>query len=185
MQPASRLIFSGSIEALLKAARGRVSPATEGKLRAMGFGFERKLEPAYPAEKWAEAVHLVSAELFPNEPLDTQHNKLGRLTVKQFADTVMGKAMFTAAKVFGARRSLQRMTHNLRTGANFIETRFTEIDPQTHELWISDVSGVPGFYAGLVEAGGDFLEGWITEMRIKQRDGASCLYELKGATPKK
>ncbi len=115
MSTGSRLIFSGSVEALLKAARGRVSPATEGKLKSMGFGFERKLEPAYPAEKWAEAVHLVSAELFPNDPVDIQHNKLGRLTVKQFADTVMGKAMFTAAKVFGARRSLQRMTHNLRT----------------------------------------------------------------------
>jgi len=38
--------------------------------------------------------------------------------------------------------------------------------------------------AGLVEAGRDFLEGWVNEMRIKQREGASCLYELKSG-PKK
>src|SRR5688572_31217171 len=48
----------------------------------------------------------------------------------------------------GVTRSLQRMTNNLRTGANFIETKFTTLDERTHELWISDVSDVPGFYAG-------------------------------------
>jgi uncharacterized protein (TIGR02265 family) len=179
-----RLIFGNAMESLLKASKGRVSQATVEHLKRMGVSYERRLEPAYPADTWAEAVRLISADLFPAERGDSQHNRLGRLTVKQFADTVMGKAMFTAAKVFGVRRSLQRMTHNLRTGANFIETRFTEVDPLTHELWISDVSGVPGFYSGLVEAGGDFLEGWVTEMRIKQRDGAACTYELRSAAKK-
>lgn len=181
---ADRLIFSNTIEPMLKVSKGKVAAATEQRLRALGLHFDRKLEPAYPADSWAEAVRLISADLFPGEPPDVQHNKLGQLTVRLFADSVMGKAMFTAAKVFGARRSLARMTHNFRTGANFIETRFTELDPYTHELWINDVSGVPGFYAGLVEAGRDFLEGWVSEMRIKQRDGASCLYELKSG-PKK
>jgi uncharacterized protein (TIGR02265 family) len=178
-----RLIFSSSVEALLKAASGKITKDTDAKLRRMGMALDRKLEPAYPAMHWAEAVRLIGAELFPSDPPDTQHNKLARLTVKSFADTVMGKAMFTAARVFGARRSLQRMTHNLRTGANFIETRFTEIDATTHELWISDVSGVPGFYAGLVEAGAEFMEGWVQEMRVKRMDGPGCLYELKSAPP--
>ncbi len=181
---ADRLIFSNTIEPMLKVSKGKVSAATEQRLKALGLHFDRKLEPAYPADSWAEAVRLISNDLFPGEQPDVQHNRLGQLTVRLFADTVMGKAMFTAAKVFGARRSLARMTHNFRTGANFIETRFTELDPHTHELWINDVSGVPGFYSGLVEAGRDFLEGWVNEMRIKQREGASCLYELKSG-PKK
>lgn len=176
---AERLIFSNAIESLLKATRGKVSAATVERLKKLGFSWDKKLEPAYPAERWADAVRALAEDLYPGVPPDEQHNKLGRLTVMAFADTVMGKAMFTAAKVFGARRSLMRMTHNLRTGSNFIETRFTELDPHTHELWISDVSGVPGFYAGLVEAGADVLPGWVNEMRIKQRDGAGCLYELR------
>ncbi|MBL8921288.1 MAG: DUF2378 family protein [Myxococcaceae bacterium] len=180
-----RLIFGNAVESLLKATRGRVSAATVEKLAKLGFSYDKKLEPAYPADKWAEAVRALSSELYPGEPPDVQHNKLGRLSVMQFADTVMGKAMFTAAKVFGARRSLMRMTHNLRTGSNFIETRFTEVDAHTHELWISDVSGVPGFYAGMVEAGAEVLPGWVNEMRIKQRDGAGCLYELKSTQSKK
>ncbi len=183
--PNERLVFGNVMESLLKASKGRVSAGVVDRLKKLGISYERKLEPAYPADHWAEAVRIIAADLFPNEPPDAQHNKLGRLSVKLFAETVMGKAMFTAAKVFGTRRSLQRMTHNFRTGANFIETRFTELDPHTHELWISDVSGVPGFYAGMVEAGGDFFEGWVQEMRIKQREGASCLYELKSHPPKK
>src|SRR5688572_26154973 len=79
----------------------------------------------------------------------------------------------------GVTRSLQRMTNNLRTGANFIETRFVTLDERTHELWISDVSGVPGFYAGLIEAGADYIAGWTDEMRIKERDGEACVYTLR------
>lgn len=180
-----RLVFGNVVESLLKASKGRVSEPALERLKRLGISYDRKLEPAYPADTWAEAVRVIAADLFPNEAPDTQHNKLGRLSVKLFAETVMGKAMFTAAKVFGTRRSLQRMTHNFRTGANFIETRFTELDPLTHELWISDVSGVPGFYAGMVEAGGDFFEGWVQEMRIKTREGPACLYELKSTPPRK
>lgn len=174
----TRLIFSSSVEALLKASRGRVTSTAVQELGRLGLPVEGRLEPAYPAETWASAVRLIGADLFPTEPLDTQHNKLARLTVRQFAETVMGRAMFTAARVFGARRSLQRMTHNLRTGANFIETRFTELSPTLQELWINDVSGVPGFYAGLIEVGRDYMPEWVTQVRIKDRDGPACTYQL-------
>jgi uncharacterized protein (TIGR02265 family) len=177
--PSERLIFGSSVEALLKAGVGRLSSASTAKLRQLGMGAERKLAPAYPAEDWAEAVRLIGSELFPTDAPEVQHNKLARLTVKQFSETVMGKAIFAAARVFGARRSMARLAHNLRTGANFIETRFASIDAVTDELWISDVSGVPGFYSGLVEAGSDYLEGWAYQMRIKSYEGAGCLYELK------
>ncbi len=142
----------------------------------MGAGF--KMEPAYPADDWAKAVKIIGADLHPNEQPDEQHRLVGRATVLQFADSLMGKALFAAAQVIGARRSLERMTHNLRTGANFIETRFTVIDDRTQELWINDVCDVPGFYAGLIGTGADFMQGWADQVEIKARDGASCLYSL-------
>lgn len=176
----SKLIFSGSMEALLKVVQaGRISPETQRELTAMRIGPPHKLEPAYPAENWAKAVKLISADLFPGTDLFVQHRALGMATVLQFADTFMGKAMFGAAKIIGAKRCLSRMTHNLRTGANFIETRLTQLDEKTYELWINDVTDVPGFYAGLIGAGVDFIPGWPDRMEIKQRDGAGCLYELK------
>lgn len=173
-----KLIFSSSIEALLKVAQGRIKPETQAKLAALRLGPPHKLEPAYPAEDWARAVQLIAADLFPHLEPDAQHRELGRATVLQFADTFIGKALFAAAKLVGARRSLERMTRSLRTGANFIETRFRVVDDKTQELWINDVSGVPGFYAGLICAGSEVIRGWADQMVVKERDGASCLYEL-------
>jgi uncharacterized protein (TIGR02265 family) len=179
MSASPKLIFASAIESLLITARGNVSKETEKQLQTQGLSFGAKLLPAYPAETWASAVRLIANDMSPGVPAEAQQRNLGRRTVKIFADTFMGKAMFTAAKVMGARRSLQRMTNNLRTGANFIETRFSVIDERTDELWISDVSNVPGFYAGLIEAGSDYMEGWTDEMRIKEREGPSCLYVLR------
>jgi len=175
----AKLIFSSSVEALLKASNGRIKPETQQRLSEMRMGPPHPPEPAYPAEYWAQAVKLVSADLFPDREPDLQHRQLGMATVLHFAETFMGKAMFTAAKVIGAKRSLARMTNNLRTGANFIETRFTHIDDKTHELWINDVSDVPGFYAGLIGAGAEFIPGWPDHIEVKERDGSACLYELK------
>jgi uncharacterized protein (TIGR02265 family) len=174
-----RLIFASSVEALLKAAQGAIKPDTERKLGELRMWLHKPVDPAYPADNWAAAVRVIAADLFPQESFEEQHRMLGGKTVRQFADTFMGKAMFSAAKVLGVKRSLQRMTNNLRTGANFIETRFTPIDDRTYELWISDVSGVPGFYAGLIEAGADYMPGWTDEMRIKERDGEACTYTLR------
>ncbi|MBK7857341.1 MAG: DUF2378 family protein [Archangiaceae bacterium] len=163
----------------MKAAEGSIKPDTERQLNELRMWFRKPVEPAYPAENWAQAVRLIAADLFPGESAEDQHKKLGGKTVRQFADTFMGKAMFSAAKVMGVKRSLQRMTNNLRTGANFIETRLTTLDDNNHELWISDVSEVPGFYAGLIEAGADYISGWTDEMKIKARDGVACTYTLK------
>lgn len=174
-----KLIFASSVEALLKAAEGNIKPETEKQLGELRMHFRKPVDPAYPAEHWAQAVRLVSRDMWPGESPEEQHKHLGERTVRQFAETFMGKAMFAAAKVMGVTRSLQRMTNNLRTGANFIETKLTTLDERTHELWISDVSDVPGFYAGLIEAGKDFMPGWTDEMRIKQRDGAACTYTLR------
>lgn len=177
-----KLIFSSSIEALLTVTekhRGRLSAETRSALSAMRMGPSHKLEPAYAAEDWARAVKLIGADLFPGGDAYEQQCEVGKATVLQFADTFLGKAMFAAAKVMGARRSLDRMTRNFRTGANFIETRFTVLDEKTHELWMNDVTDVPGFYAGLIGAGADAMPGWPDQVSVKKRDGAACWYELK------
>lgn len=174
-----RLIFSGSIDALMKVvALHPLSPEATKALAALRMGPGFKVEPAYPAEDWARAVKIIGADLYPLEKPDDQHRLVGRATVLQFAESLMGRAMFAAARVIGARRSLERMTHNLRTGANFIETRFTVLDERTQEFWINDVCDVPGFYAGLISAGADFMQGWSDQIEIKAREGPSCLYLL-------
>jgi uncharacterized protein (TIGR02265 family) len=174
-----KLIFGSVVESLLKTAEGNVKADTERRLAELRMFFRKPVDPAYPAEHWALAVKLIGADLYPADLYEEQHRKLGAKTVRQFADTFVGKAMFTAAKVMGVGRSLSRMTNNLRTGANFIETKLTNIDERSYELWVSDVSGVPGFYIGLIEVGADYLPGWTDQMRIKSLDGDACTYTLK------
>ncbi len=174
----SKLIFSSSVEPLIKVSWERLQPAAKQKLGALRLGPPHKLEPAYPSENWASAVKIISADLFPNLPADEQHRTLGLSTVQQFTEGVLGKAMFSAARLFGARRTLERLSHNLRSGANFIETRFTITGPDAYELWLNDVTDVPGFYAGILSAGAGKIEGWPNHIDIKHRDGASCTYSL-------
>jgi uncharacterized protein (TIGR02265 family) len=161
------------------ARRGPVTAETERQLKAMRMPIAGKLEPAYPADSWAAAVKLIGADLFPDRDADDQHRQIGERTIDQFSTGFIGKALMAAARLWGPRRSLQRLTNNLRTGANFLDTRFDHIDDKLQELWISDVSGVPGFYAGLIQAGSKYIEGWSDEVSIKQRDGDACLYQLR------
>ena len=174
-----KLIFSSSVEALLKVAAGRVTPTTQKELALLRIGPPHKLEPAYLAADWAKAVNLIGADLFPGQEPTKQRYEVGRATVMQFTEGFVGRAMLSAVKLFGARRSLQRMSHSLRSGANFLETRLTAIDERTQELWLNDASGVPHFYAGLLSAGASVIPGWPDRITVKSVDGESCVLELK------
>ncbi|MFZ5443499.1 MAG: DUF2378 family protein [Myxococcota bacterium] len=180
MGPASKLVFSSSVEPLLKVTPwDRLSSATRQQLAAMRISPSHKLEPAYPAQDWAKAVKLISGELFRGLEPDVQHRELGQATVQQFTEGFLGKAMFTAARLVGARRVLERMSHNLRSGANYLDAKLTVVDERSWELWLSDVTDVPGFYAGILSAGVGKLEGWPDRIEIKQRDGDACWYSLQ------
>ena len=173
-----KLIFETSMAALLKVAQGNVSAAAETQLNALGLHFGKKLEPAYPAELWASAVKVVAKDLFPQAEAMESHRLLALKTVDQFAETMVGKAIFAVARVMGPDRSLARMTHNFRTGANFIETKLTVIEPGVHELWLNDVSGVPGFYQGLIEGAALHTGRKPDTMSVKASDGVQCTFLL-------
>jgi uncharacterized protein (TIGR02265 family) len=176
---ASKLIFDSSVEALLKAGRGRLSPGAVAKIVALGVPLEGKLAPAYPAEAWASCVKVISEDLFPNVEAVEAQRQLAHRTVQQFAESFVGKALFSLARLMGRERTLQRMTQNFRTGANFIQTRLDTLGDGHWELWISDVSGVPGFYMGLVEAGEKASVGEPDQLRIKALEGTACTYEIR------
>ena len=174
-----KLIFSSSVEALIKVAHGKVQPTTARSLSALRIGPPHKLEPAYAAADWAKAVQLIGADLFAEQEPTRQHFEVGRATVMQFTDGMVGRAMLSAAKLFGARRSLQRMSNSLRSGANFLQSRLTVIDDKTMELWLNDASGVPHFYAGLLSAGNPVIPGWPDRITVKSQDGDACVLEMK------
>jgi uncharacterized protein (TIGR02265 family) len=119
--------FGTSFEALVARALTPMPPDVVGKLKAVGFDPTKPCQAAYPAEVWMETLRVVSETLFPCEPAEEGHRKLGRLYMEGFEKTLLGKAVFTLGHAIGPRRMLPRMTRNFRTANNFLDTDLKEL----------------------------------------------------------
>jgi uncharacterized protein (TIGR02265 family) len=126
-----------------------ISPATAAKIHALGI--KRPLEAHYPAETWAACVQLLASELFPSDS-DGQ-KRLGAARIDVFASSLRGKVTFWLARRVPREKSIERFVHGLQGGASYIETRFTRRSQTEFEAWLSDTSGVPGFFAGMLQQG--------------------------------
>lgn len=149
-----KLWFSQSIEGLFVRGVGdRMTPA----LRAQFIGIDVKnLQPGYDDAVVTRAIRLTGEVLFADKPEPEALRAMGALFMHGFAQTLMGKALVQFMKVLGPRRSLQRMERNFRTGGNYIETRFESLGEGKAQVWFNDVSGIPDFYAGIIQRGGEF-----------------------------
>lgn len=172
----TQLIFEPSIDGLLRSMRPLLTPKGISELRALGMDVHGKLQPAYPAEVWARAVKVCAADAFPSlEPFEGQR-RVAERTVDAFTEGLLGSAMFQLLRLMGPDRTIVRMTRNLRAGSNFVETRVIQLEPHHYEVWIKDVSGVPGFYMGMLECGLRHVGAKELRLEVSGRDGPSCTY---------
>ena len=151
-----KLWFSQSIEGLFVRGIGdRMTPVLRAQLLELGLDL-RNLKPAYDDAVVSRAIRLTGKALFGDQPEFDQLRATGALFMHGFSQTLMGKALVQLMKVVGPRRSLQRMERNFRTGGNYIETRFESLGEGKAHVWFNDVSGIPDFYAGIIQRGGEF-----------------------------
>ena len=147
------IVYRNTVDALLERmlVRGnRLTPHLEMKLAAIGI---RRGESAdVPQASWRKALPLVAGELFGSDVPEDAHRRLGALMLTSFAETLVGKALFTTLRVIGVRRGLERMAKNFRVGNNFTDSRLTGGTDNDVELWVSDVNAVPQYIRGLMEA---------------------------------
>lgn len=175
---ANHVIFEHIVDGLLRALRPLLSPAGEAKLRELGLDPNGKLNPAYPAQVWASAVKICAADAFPGlSPLEGQRQVAVR-TVDVFTGGMLGTAMFSLLRLLGPDRTIGRMTRNLRSGSNYVETRSTQIEPHHYEIWINDVSGVPGFYKGMLERGLDLVGAQGIRIELAEQVEPACTYRV-------
>jgi uncharacterized protein (TIGR02265 family) len=163
-----KLIFNSAVEGLIGSVRVEISPKCHTRMKQAGFDYQAKSLPAYPAELWARVVQVLGEEIYPGLAAADSHRRLALRTVEVFAQSMIGGAMFTVANLLGPDRTVRRMTRNFRTGSNFIETTCTEVSPHTFDIGFNDVSGVAGFYAGLLEGG--FLRVGAKGLTVKLND---------------
>lgn len=173
-----KLWFSHSIEGLFARGLGaRDKPELEAKLRAAGIDLN-KLEPAYPVTKVIAAARTVLPMVWPHLSEAEQHRQLGVAFMTGYAQTFLGSAMVQVMKLIGPRRTLERMQKNLRTGGNYIETRFKAVGATEVELWLSDTSGIPGMYVGIVEEGGRMVGAKNIRVQLEEEKPPECVLRV-------
>ena len=149
--PGSQLIFSQTVEGLLRAL-GPLDDAAAERFRALGLEPHAPLAPAYPVDQWLSFMKLGVELKTPELPFDEGLVLLGRSFVDAYGTTLMGKAMLMGMRLLGPRKTLERFSRNLSTGSNFFESKVTLHAPGQWALWINRVTW-PGWYFGIIGRG--------------------------------
>jgi uncharacterized protein (TIGR02265 family) len=173
------LVFDHTFEGLfLVALRGRLTAATEAKLRRAGLDLSKKLQPAYPFEVWKQCLEIVVTDLYPNLPRSEAWRKLGRAIVDGMSQRVMGRAMVRVSRLLGTRRALQRMDHILNSADNYVEARVTERSPTCIDVWINEVMGQPSYYKGILEASLVMTGAEVGQVEVISLDGFGATFRV-------
>jgi uncharacterized protein (TIGR02265 family) len=145
------VVFSHSVEGLVRAMGPALDVAAKSRLRALGLDLERPLAPAYPLPVWVEVMRFAAALVAPGKNEPDQMTELGRRFIDGYEQTLVGKAMLATLRLLGPRRTLERMSRNFRSGNNYTEAKLVAHAPTDVELWLSRVKE-PAFYAGMLQA---------------------------------
>lgn len=175
----SDVIFQHTVEGLF--AHGipeQVTPRLKDRLRTIGVDLDRRLDPAYPRSVWNQVLHITREEAFSTLTEEQGFFQLGRRTVEGYTETLLGRAAAALAKVIGPRRTLSRMSHNLRSAGNYNQTRFSELPDGGVALWVNEAILSPQFLAGIIEASARIAGAKDVRVEVAQTDDSGCTYHV-------
>ncbi len=150
MNKSERLVFSTSVEGLMKGMALEASVRAE--LRELGIDVDRPLLPAYPAELWHRALHLIAQRVHPTMSIAEAYRRMGERTVYGMEDTLLGRATLAMAKLVGPRRMLLRLPNSAKSGSNFARLEVQELSPTEFLLTSQPYMGYAEFMQGSVRA---------------------------------
>lgn len=172
--PTERVVFDHTVEGLFFKALGpRMTPAVKDKLRAIGIDLDKKLVAAYPFDTWMQALKIAADLIAPGEPDTISMFKVGEVMIAGYQQTVMGKALLGMMRVLGPKRVLGRAQHSFRSANNYTETKLTEIDERTFDLWVNHIGTYPTFTSGLLHAGVTAAGAKNAKVEVASFDGNS------------
>ena len=106
---------------------GRLTPAVQEELKQVGIDLGRPLLAAYPQAAWERGVQVVVTRLFSDLPPEQGYFQVGRLYIRGFEATLLGKAVVQLSRIIGPERTLSRMQRNQRTTANFSDLQVEKV----------------------------------------------------------
>jgi len=132
--PTEPVVFGTSIEALVeRALRGRMTPQASSGIQALGIDL-RKLRVAYDYPTWVKLQQLLVDLFYPSLPRDQAMRQLGQDYMKGLEQTLVGKAIFAMSRLSGTRKMLERMTRNVRSANNYMESELEQQPDGTYRL---------------------------------------------------
>ncbi|HYV46678.1 MAG TPA: DUF2378 family protein [Myxococcaceae bacterium] len=181
--PPPDVVFRNTVEALfLKALGSKLTMRCVERVKEAGIDLRsKKLKLFYPRETYYRCVRIVGEELFGELEEDQRMMRLGHAFMDGYEQTVIGKAMITAVRFMGPKRTLAKMTTNFRSSNNYMQTELREEKPGDVSLTLSQTSGAPGYFEAVLTRAMGFAGAKGFGIRREAYDGARCTYRITWA----
>lgn len=175
-----KLVFSHSVEAFVRAVRPVLDGAFVEQLKAVGIDTTKPLLPAYPVDVLREALLLGAKRLNPGLSQKEAFAALGRRYVEGFGETLVGRALKTAIRLIGPRRTLDRLAKQFRTANNYSESKVTHAEQGQSLLWCNDVM-YPDWYEGLITGMLEVSGAKNVKVRLSRHDAEGAFFDVEWA----
>jgi len=173
------VVFGNTVDALfLKALGTKLSMRCVERVKEAGIDLRSKLKLFYPRETYYRCVRILGEELFGELDEDGRMTRLGNAFMDGFERTLIGKAMITAVRFMGPKRTLAKMTTNFRSSNNYMQTELREERPGEVLITLSQTSGAPGYFEAVLARAMGFAGAKSCSIRREAYDGARCTYRI-------
>ena len=177
--PLEPLLFASAIEGtFVIGLKVHQLPELRQRLRDEARIDLQAIAPAYPIDDFLRGVRLVQAELLPHLPGVEGERELGAISFRGWKNTFMGRALTAITRLLGPERTMPRMTSNMRGGVNFMDITSEKLAPGRYRMTVSEVGGLPHFYAGLFEEGLRDTRAPNVRVTVRSFDGHQAIYDV-------
>lgn len=131
--------FGTAVEALVqRTLHGKLDARARERLRAIGVEVDN-VQVAYAYTTWRALLDELVQLIYPGLPRDEAERRLGQDYLRGLEHTIVGKAVYAMMHFAGPRRMLEKMTRNVRTANNFMESRLEPLADGTYRMHYSVV----------------------------------------------
>jgi uncharacterized protein (TIGR02265 family) len=171
-----RLIFENSVAGMLRCLSKPIEPSMLIQLTSIGIN-PHKLKPAYTVDEYMKLMNVLGAHKYSHLQEAERDYELGRDFIKGFFDTMIGKALFSVAKVLGPLRGTRRLPRSMKSVNNYTEAGITEFSEREVEVWITPAFR-PHFYVGLFEESGKLMFGPKYQVNFKSFENEKGVFRI-------
>jgi uncharacterized protein (TIGR02265 family) len=148
-----RVVFAVSFESMFSRALGPELPRALRHVLSEIKVDLKNLQAAYPLKTWSTALEAARRACYPGRSDAEAYEELGRVFIRSYFETFIGRTVKPLLKVLGTSRSLERMRQNFRGGNNFSDSRLEKTGDRSCRLHMNHDLGHPSFVLGIIHEG--------------------------------